>query len=106
MGPENNENYQIRKKTLLKNNVPMEQLTPENFGQHFPNVSLAKGHAAFVELTAGVLYADRTLKAVQVPLFQHVLLLLSQNFIVSYDKKYCCGLIANQKKQINPVKIL
>ncbi|XP_024121101.1 peroxisomal sarcosine oxidase [Oryzias melastigma] len=65
MGPENNENYQIRKKTLLKNNVPMEQLTPENFGQHFPNVSLAKGHAAFVELTAGVLYADRTLKAVQ-----------------------------------------
>lgn len=77
MGPEKNESYQLSKNTMLKNNVPMVQLTRENFGLHIPNVSLAEGHAAFVELTAGVLYADRTLKAVQVQLLQHVLLLSS-----------------------------
>uniref|UniRef100_A0A3P9M3A3 Peroxisomal sarcosine oxidase n=1 Tax=Oryzias latipes TaxID=8090 RepID=A0A3P9M3A3_ORYLA len=65
MGPEKNESYQLCKNAMLKNNVPMVQLTRENFGLHIPNVSLAEGHAAFVELTAGVLYADRTLKAVQ-----------------------------------------
>uniref|UniRef100_A0A8C7WWA4 Pipecolic acid oxidase n=1 Tax=Oryzias sinensis TaxID=183150 RepID=A0A8C7WWA4_9TELE len=65
MGPEKNESYQLCKNAMLKNNVPMVQLTRENFGLHIPNVSLAEGHAAFVELTAGVLYADRTLRAVQ-----------------------------------------
>lgn len=41
-------------------------LTHDMFSQHIPNVNLAKGDGALVDTTAGVLFADRTLKAVQV----------------------------------------
>lgn len=44
----------------------MKLLTPDNFSQHIPHVNLAKGDGAVVDITAGVLYADRALKIVQV----------------------------------------
>ncbi|XP_061574681.1 peroxisomal sarcosine oxidase [Cololabis saira] len=65
MGPENGRSYQLYKKTLQNNKVPMVVLTRENFNQHIPGVVLAEGDAAVVDVTAGVLYADRALKTVQ-----------------------------------------
>ncbi|XP_019717220.1 peroxisomal sarcosine oxidase [Hippocampus comes] len=65
MGPENSESYLDFKSTLEKNKTPMVVLTPDNFSQHIPNVILADGDGAFVDTTAGVLYADRALKVAQ-----------------------------------------
>uniref|UniRef100_A0A3P8QSF5 Peroxisomal sarcosine oxidase n=1 Tax=Astatotilapia calliptera TaxID=8154 RepID=A0A3P8QSF5_ASTCA len=65
MGPEKSENYQNIKDTLQTNKVPMVVLTHDIFSQHIPNVNLAKGDGALVDTTAGVLFADRTLKTVQ-----------------------------------------
>lgn len=66
MGPENSQSYQLFKNTLQRNKVPMAILTRDNFSQHIPHVNLAEGDAAVVDITAGVLYADRALKTVQV----------------------------------------
>ncbi|XP_057694812.1 peroxisomal sarcosine oxidase isoform X2 [Corythoichthys intestinalis] len=65
MGPENSQSYLSYKSTLEKNKIPMVVLSPDNFNQHIPNVILADGDGALVDTTAGVLYADRALKAVQ-----------------------------------------
>ncbi|XP_041796914.1 peroxisomal sarcosine oxidase [Chelmon rostratus] len=65
MGPENSQNYQQFKDTLQKNKSPMMVLTPDNFSQHIPHVNLAEGDGALVDITAGVLYADRALRTVQ-----------------------------------------
>lgn len=66
MGPENSQNYQLFKNTLQRNKVPIMILTRDNFNQHIPHVNLAEGDGAVVDITAGVLYADRALKTVQV----------------------------------------
>lgn len=68
MGPENSPSYQVVKNTLQRNGVPMVVLRPEEFSKHIPHVNLTSGDAALVDLTAGVLYADRALRAVQVGL--------------------------------------
>eukprot|EP00064_Thunnus_orientalis_P001360 superscaffoldBa00000092_g1363 len=65
MGPENSENYQLFKNTLQRNKVPIVVLSHDNFSQHIPHVNLAEGDGALVDMTAGVLYADRALKTVQ-----------------------------------------
>ncbi|KAM7399867.1 hypothetical protein PAMP_019108 [Pampus punctatissimus] len=65
MGPENSQNYQLFKNTLQRNKVPIEVLSRDNFSQHIPHVNLAEGDGAVVDITAGVLYADRALKTVQ-----------------------------------------
>ncbi|KAG7478882.1 peroxisomal sarcosine oxidase [Solea senegalensis] len=65
MGPENSQTYQMMKSTLQKNKVPIVTLTCDNFSQHIPNVTLTEGDGALVDITAGVLYADRVLKTVQ-----------------------------------------
>lgn len=71
MGPENSQSYQQVKGTLQRNKVPMVTLTRDNFSQHIPNVNLAEGNEALVDISAGVLYADRALKTAQVqPLSQ------------------------------------
>ncbi|TNN80789.1 Peroxisomal sarcosine oxidase [Liparis tanakae] len=66
MGPEDSQSYQLMKETLQKNKVPIAILNRDNFCQHIPNVNLAVGDGAVVDITAGVLYADRALKTVQV----------------------------------------
>ncbi|XP_037632408.1 peroxisomal sarcosine oxidase [Sebastes umbrosus] len=65
MGPENNEVYQQYKNTLQRNKVPMMILNRDNFSQHIPHVHLAEGDGAVVDIPAGVLFADRALKAAQ-----------------------------------------
>ncbi|TKS81515.1 Peroxisomal sarcosine oxidase [Collichthys lucidus] len=65
MGPENSESYQQFKVTLQRNKTPMVVLTHDNFSQHIPNVNLAPGDEAFVDISAGVLFADRALRTVQ-----------------------------------------
>ncbi|KAM7413753.1 hypothetical protein PAMA_020906 [Pampus argenteus] len=65
MGPENSQNYQLFKNTLQRNKVPIVVLSRDNFSQHIPHVNLAEGDGAVVDITAGVLYADRALKTVQ-----------------------------------------
>ncbi|XP_044058249.1 LOW QUALITY PROTEIN: peroxisomal sarcosine oxidase [Siniperca chuatsi] len=65
MGPENSQSYQLFKNTLQRNKVPVVILTRDNFSQHIPHVNLAEGDGAVVDITAGVLYADRALKTVQ-----------------------------------------
>ncbi|XP_059931589.1 peroxisomal sarcosine oxidase isoform X1 [Gadus macrocephalus] len=65
MGPENSSQYQAVKNTLQKNRVPMVILPPEEFSKHIPNVNLSEGDGALVDTTAGVLFADRALRAVQ-----------------------------------------
>lgn len=68
MGPETSGEYPLVKNTLLKNKVPTVILSRDNFHQHIPNVVLSEGHGALLDETAGVLFADRALKAVQVRL--------------------------------------
>lgn len=71
MGPENSQSYQQVKGTLQRKKVPIVILNRDNFSQHIPNVNLAEGNGALVDITAGVLYADRALKTAQVqPLSQ------------------------------------
>ncbi|CAG6007029.1 peroxisomal sarcosine oxidase isoform 2-T2 [Menidia menidia] len=65
MGPEKSENYQQFKTTLQKNKIPTVILTPDNFSKHISNVQLNEGDGAIVDVTAGILYADRALKTVQ-----------------------------------------
>ncbi|KAG7281403.1 hypothetical protein CRUP_029852 [Coryphaenoides rupestris] len=65
MGPENGTHYQVIKNTLERNKVPIVVLRPEEFSKHIPNVNLTPGDGAVVDTTAGVLYADRALRAVQ-----------------------------------------
>ncbi|XP_037534341.1 peroxisomal sarcosine oxidase [Nematolebias whitei] len=65
MGPEKSDGYLKVKTTLQRNKVPAVVLTPDNFNQHIPNLRLAEGDGALVEITAGVLYADRVLRTVQ-----------------------------------------
>lgn len=72
MGPENGTHYPVIKNTLQRNKVPMVVLRPEEFSKHIPNVNLTPGDGAVVDTTAGVLYADRALRAVQVQLLDVV----------------------------------
>ncbi|XP_036392826.1 peroxisomal sarcosine oxidase isoform X1 [Megalops cyprinoides] len=65
MGPENGRDFLLFKNTLLKNKVPTVTLEPSEFSQHIPHVNRNPGDGAIVDTTAGVLYADRALKAVQ-----------------------------------------
>ncbi|XP_037340514.1 peroxisomal sarcosine oxidase isoform X2 [Pungitius pungitius] len=65
MGPEESQSYQMIKNTLQKHKVSIAILNSDNFSQHIPNVNLALGDGAMVDITAGVLYADRALHTVQ-----------------------------------------
>ncbi|MBN3281483.1 SOX oxidase, partial [Polyodon spathula] len=65
LGKEDCSVFQSLRGTLLRNNVPMEVLSPEQFASRFPSVHLPPGESAMIDKTAGVLYADRALKAVQ-----------------------------------------
>lgn len=66
MGPENGKDLQIIKSSLQRNKIPVVPLQRNEFSQHIPNVNLTRGDAAFVETDAGLLYADRAVRAVQV----------------------------------------
>ncbi|KAK7882717.1 hypothetical protein WMY93_028891 [Mugilogobius chulae] len=65
MGPEHSDSYTQMRDTLLKSKTPTVTLSPENFSSHIPNMVLAPGDGAIVDVTAGVLFADRALKTAQ-----------------------------------------
>uniref|UniRef100_W5MBU8 Peroxisomal sarcosine oxidase n=2 Tax=Lepisosteus oculatus TaxID=7918 RepID=W5MBU8_LEPOC len=65
MGQEEGPDFQMYKKTLLQNGVPTEILDPVQFAQRFPSVKRISGDGALIDKTAGVLFADRALRAVQ-----------------------------------------
>ena len=66
LGPENGRGFPIVKDTLQRNKVPIVVLKREEFSQHIPNFNLSSGDGALVDTTAGVLYADKALVAIQV----------------------------------------
>ncbi|KAI4886517.1 hypothetical protein NFI96_024885 [Prochilodus magdalenae] len=66
MGPEDGKDFQLIKSTVQRNKIPAVELQRHKFSQHIPNVNLTSGDAAFVETTAGVLYADKAVRAAQV----------------------------------------
>ncbi|KAG9333630.1 hypothetical protein JZ751_010781 [Albula glossodonta] len=64
MGPERGQSFELFKDTLKRNNVPTVSLERgEEFSRHIPHVTLRNGEGAIVDTTAGVLYADRALRA-------------------------------------------
>ncbi len=66
MGPENGEGFSRLKATMQRHKIPTVFLEKQEFSQHIPNVNLADGNGALIDTFAGVLYADRALRAVQV----------------------------------------
>ncbi|KAM6970250.1 peroxisomal sarcosine oxidase [Aplochiton taeniatus] len=64
-GPEDDGDFQLFRATLERNQVPTETLGPEEFSQRLPQFNLLPGERAVIDTTAGVLYADRTLRALQ-----------------------------------------
>ncbi|XP_063058433.1 peroxisomal sarcosine oxidase-like [Engraulis encrasicolus] len=64
-GPEDDEEFQLFTETLRRNAVPTETLMPDEFQKRLPHMVLRSGEAAVIDTTAGVLYADRALKAAQ-----------------------------------------
>ncbi|XP_076832390.1 peroxisomal sarcosine oxidase isoform X2 [Brachyhypopomus gauderio] len=71
MGPEDGKKFQLLKASLQRNKVPSTVLERHEFSQHIPNVNLAAGDGALVDTTAGVLYADRALRAAQMVFQAH-----------------------------------
>ncbi|KPP72583.1 peroxisomal sarcosine oxidase-like [Scleropages formosus] len=65
LGPEKASSFQDLKRTMEQNHLPNMILRPKEFSQHIPNMNLANGEGAIVDMSAGVLYADRALRAVQ-----------------------------------------
>ncbi|XP_035240148.1 peroxisomal sarcosine oxidase [Anguilla anguilla] len=65
MGPEKGRDFQLFRDTMERNAIPTVTLAPGEFGRHIPHVNRSPGDGAIVDTTAGVLYADRALRAVQ-----------------------------------------
>ncbi|KAI1893394.1 hypothetical protein AGOR_G00123280 [Albula goreensis] len=65
MGPEKGRDFQLFKNTMHRNKIPTVTLEHAEFSQHIPQVNRYPGDGAIVDTTAGVLYADRALKAAQ-----------------------------------------
>lgn len=51
---------------MQRHKIPTVVLEKQEFSQHIPNVNLTDGNGALMDTLAGVLYADRALRAVQV----------------------------------------
>ncbi|XP_029468568.1 peroxisomal sarcosine oxidase isoform X2 [Rhinatrema bivittatum] len=65
LGPEEDPEFHSTWRSLVQNRVPCQYLTAQEVQKRFPGVCLQLGEAAFIDQTAGVLYADRALRAVQ-----------------------------------------
>lgn len=66
MGPENGDGFSCLNATMQRHKIPTVVLEKQEFSQHIPNVNLTDGNGALMDTLAGVLYADRALRAVQV----------------------------------------
>ncbi|XP_063002648.1 peroxisomal sarcosine oxidase isoform X2 [Elgaria multicarinata webbii] len=65
LAQQENPEFQDFWKSMEQNRVPREVFTPEDLGRRFPGIRLCGGEMAVSDLTAGVLNADKALKAVQ-----------------------------------------
>ncbi|KAJ8368404.1 hypothetical protein SKAU_G00084320 [Synaphobranchus kaupii] len=65
MGPEKGRDFQLFKNTMERNGIPTVTLGHAEFSKHIPHVNRNPGDGAIVDTTAGVLYADRALRAAQ-----------------------------------------
>ncbi|XP_056329862.1 peroxisomal sarcosine oxidase isoform X2 [Danio aesculapii] len=65
MGPEKSEGFSKLKDTMQRHKIPTVFLEKQEFNEHIPNVNLSEGNGALIDTFAGVLYADRALRAVQ-----------------------------------------
>ncbi|KAL2095354.1 hypothetical protein ACEWY4_010073 [Coilia grayii] len=64
-GPEDDKDFQLFTDTLRRNRVPTETLTHDEFSRRLPHMVMMRGEGARIDTTAGVLYADRALRAAQ-----------------------------------------
>ncbi|KAJ8280868.1 hypothetical protein GJAV_G00060190 [Gymnothorax javanicus] len=65
IGPEKNEEFLRYKNSMERNAVPTITIGPENSSQYMPNVICNPEDGIILDTTAGVLYADRALRATQ-----------------------------------------
>lgn len=66
LGRWENPEFQSYRQAMERHRVPSETLTPEALAQRFPGIHLRGEEVALSDHTAGVLFADKALKAVQV----------------------------------------
>lgn len=66
VGREEDPEFQTYRRTMEQHRVPSDVLTPEALAQRFPGIHPHGGEMAVSDQTAGVLYADKALQAVQV----------------------------------------
>ncbi|TFJ99504.1 mRNA cap guanine-N7 methyltransferase [Platysternon megacephalum] len=67
LGADTNPEFQRCCRTLVQHDIPGELFTAESLHGCFPGIQPHCGEAGVSDRTAGVLYADRALRAVQVP---------------------------------------
>ncbi|XP_005997043.1 peroxisomal sarcosine oxidase isoform X2 [Latimeria chalumnae] len=65
LGSVNNPEFQQYKQSLVETQTLVETLTAQEFSRRFPDVKLSKEESVILDTSAGVLYADRALRAVQ-----------------------------------------
>nr|XP_020659201.1 peroxisomal sarcosine oxidase isoform X1 [Pogona vitticeps] len=65
LGRQENPEFQSYCQAMEHHRIPRETLTPKALAQRFPEIHLRGGEMAISDHTAGVLYADKALKAVQ-----------------------------------------
>ncbi|NP_001313319.1 peroxisomal sarcosine oxidase [Danio rerio] len=65
MGPEKSEGFSKLKDTMQRHKIPTVFLEKQEFNEHISNVNLSEGNGALIDTFAGVLYAERSLQAVQ-----------------------------------------
>lgn len=61
-----NPELKIIQATLSRQGVEHQCLSSEELKQRFPNIRLARGEVGLLEVSGGVLYADKALRALQV----------------------------------------
>ncbi|KAJ7309092.1 hypothetical protein JRQ81_008408 [Phrynocephalus forsythii] len=65
LGRRENPEFQSYGQAMERHGIPREMLSPEALAQRFPGIHLRGGEMAIADHTAGVLYADKALQAVQ-----------------------------------------
>ncbi|XP_006042226.4 peroxisomal sarcosine oxidase isoform X1 [Bubalus bubalis] len=65
LGMKENPELKIIQATLSRQGVEHQCLSSEELKQRFPNIRLARGEVGLLEVSGGVLYADKALRALQ-----------------------------------------
>ncbi|KAG8520145.1 Peroxisomal sarcosine oxidase [Galemys pyrenaicus] len=70
LGKQDNPELTTIQATLSRQRVAHQRLPPEELKQRFPNIRLTRGEVGLLDESAGVLYADKALRALQVGAIQ------------------------------------